>query len=304
MEKLRTMKPNEWDEVGQLIFTATNTWYEQNGKAAVFNCSPGDLSFFCKTYEDLDPDCCLVIEINGKISASCFYHPRPTHYSLGIMCVHPDYYGRGLARKLLTKIISLSKKAVKPLNLISSAQNIDSFSLYNKAGFVPLDVYLDMILPVPNSGFEFSEEQLSGIRPATFKDIPAMVLLEKEIHGQDHGKDLQYIINGSSVHWNCHVLEKDGNIQGFLCSVNHSSSKIIGLGAIYDSSDTLRLIKSHLNYFKGHSPLLLIPAREKLLVQELLKMKARNIELHITQVLSDTQATPVNGLTIPTFLPE
>lgn len=303
METIRAMKPNEWDEVGKLIFTSTNTWYTQNGKAAVFSCRPEDLHFFCETYESLDPDCCLIAEVDGEIAASCFYHPRPTHFSLGIMCVHPNFYGRGLARKLLTQIISLAAKAEKPLNLISSALNIDSFSLYNKAGFIPKDVYQDMIIPVPESGLEFSKEELANVRPATFKDILEMVNLEKEIHGQDHGKDLQYIINDSSPHWKCHVLEQDGTIQGFLCGVNHSCSKIIGLGAIKDSANTLTLIKSHLDSYKGHSPLVLIPTKETQLVQDLLMMKARNVELHISQSL-EKNSPEVKGIVLPTFLPE
>lgn len=303
METIRSMKPGEWDEVGELIFTATNTWYEQNGKATVFNCKPTDLKFFCETYEALDSDCCLVAEVGGKIAASCFYHPRPTHFSLGIMCVHPNYYGKGLARKLLSQIIELSKKANKPLNLISSAMNIDSFSLYNKAGFIPKNLYQDMILPVPECGFDFPDEELSKIRPATFVDIPNMVMLEKEIHGQDHGKDLQYMINDTSGHWNCHVIEKEGIIQGFLCSVSHACSKIIGLGVMKDCSDSLALIKSHLNYYRGQSPLLLIPAKEKQLVQALLNMKARNIELHISQTISGEDIEP-SGIVLATFMPE
>lgn len=304
MEIIRSMKTNEWGEVGKLIFASTNTWYEQNGKKPVFNCSPEDLSFFCEVYEALDPGCCLVAEIDGKIAASCFYHPRPSHYSLGIMCVHPNFYGRGLAGKILNKIIDLAMKANKPLNLISSAMNLDSYSLYNKAGFIPKDFYQDMIIPVPESGCQFSDEEPGTVRDATFKDIPAMVEVEKEIHGQDHGKDLQYIIKDSSGCWHCHIFENEGEIQGFLCSVKHASTNIIGLGAVRSASSTLPLIKSHLKYFKGQSPLIIVPAREKLIVQELLKMKARNVELHVTQSISKDPLQPVKGIVIPTFMPE
>ena len=101
MDVIRSMKTSEWTEVAKLIFTSTYNWYENNGKAAVFNCSPEDLLFFCETYEALDPDCCLVAVVNNQVAASCFYQPRPTHYSLGIMCVHPGFYGRGLAKKLV-----------------------------------------------------------------------------------------------------------------------------------------------------------------------------------------------------------
>ena len=304
MEKIRPLKKNEWDELAYLIFTSTNTWYEVNGKSAVFNCAPSDLRFFCEVYEAMDPNCCLVIEIDGTIAASCFYHPRPTHFSLGIMCVHPDYYGRGLARLLLNEIIERAHKADKPLNLISSAMNLDSFSLYNKAGFIPKTFFQDMIIPVPEEGLNFSGKELSDCRKATFADIPAMVEVEKEIHGQDHGKDLQYIINDSTGVWNCYVFEKDNQIQGFLCSVNHASSKIIGLGAMKEHRSAAALIKSQLNHFKGENPLVIIPSKERELVQELLKLKARNVELHVSQTNSPDSAVPIKGLILPTFMPE
>lgn len=304
MAEIRTMKRSEWSEVGHLIHNATNTWYVKNGKAAVFGCSPEDVRFFCEVYEFMDPDCCLIAEIDGKIAASCFYHPRPTHFSLGIMCVHPNFYGLGLAKKLLQKIIELSKEAGKPLNLISSAMNLDSFSLYNKAGFVPTEVYQDMIIPVPEEGFSFEDKSFQSIRPARFADIPEMVELQKEIHGQDRGKDLQYIIANSPGVWNCHVFEADGKICGFLCSVNHPSSRIIGPGAMRDEMTSLHLIKSHLNYYKGSTPLIIAPCAQNNLIQELLKMGAKNVELHFSQTLGGSTDQVANGIIIPTFMPE
>lgn len=304
MVEIRTMKRSDWTEVGHLIHNATNTWYVNNGKAAVFGCTPEDVRFFCEVYESMDPDCCLVAEVDGRIAASCFYHPRPTHFSLGIMCVHPEFYGLGLAKKLLNKIIDLSSQAGKPLNLISSAMNLDSFSLYNKAGFVPTAVYQDMILPVPDEGLSFDDSSLKAVRPARFADIPQMVKLEKEIHGKDRGKDLQYIIANSPGIWNCHVYEEDGAISGFLCSVNHPSSKIIGPGVMNAPGACLDLIKSHLNYYKGTTPLIIAPCSQNNLVQELLKMGAKNVEMHFSQTLGGISGQATNGIIIPTFMPE
>ncbi|MCM8532656.1 MAG: GNAT family N-acetyltransferase [Lentisphaeraceae bacterium] len=302
---IRTMKEKEWGEVASLIHSATNTWYVQNGKPPVFSCSESDLKFFCEVYESLDPDCCLVAEEDGQIAACCFYHPRPTHFSLGIMCVHPNFYGRGLARRILQEVVSLSIKANKSLHLISSAQNIDSFSLYNKAGFVPNEVFQDMILQVPEEGISLNEKELQRVRPAKDSDVRKLVSLERSINGFDHSKDLEFIIANESGSWQCHIIENEhAKITGFLCSVNHACSKIIGLGAILKHEDTLTLIKSHLNNFKGFSPLLLIPAKEKELVQALLKMKAKNIEIHMTQSLGTAPATTTKGLFMPTFLPE
>ena len=221
------------------------------------------------------------------------------------MCVHPDFYGRGLARQLLQEIVTRASDSGKTLHLISSAQNIDSFSLYNKYGFVPNEVFQDMLLQVPEAGLSFTQQELSGVRPAKASDIPKLVSLERSINGFDHTKDLEFIIANESGHWNCHVMEDNqAQITGFLCSVNHACSKIIGLGAMRNHTDSLALIKSHLNNFKGFSPLLLIPAKEKELVQALLKMKAKNIEIHMTQSLGNIPNKTSTGFFMPTFLPE
>ena len=103
-----------------------------------------------RVYEDLDPGCCVVAEdtASGQLLGSCFYHPRETHVSLGIMNAHPDSFGRGVAGKLLRYIIDFADRQSKPVRLVSSAMNLDSFSLYNRNGFVPRKLFQDMFVPV------------------------------------------------------------------------------------------------------------------------------------------------------------
>ena len=55
---------------------------------------------------------------SGKIAGSCFYHPRKTHMSLGIMNVSPDFFGQGIARSLLTKIIQMADDQSLPVRLV------------------------------------------------------------------------------------------------------------------------------------------------------------------------------------------
>ncbi len=84
---------------------------------------------------------------------SCFYHPRKQHVSLGIMTVHPNYAGMGVGRDLLQHVMDFTDAhGYKSLRLTQSAINVDSFSLYNKAGFVPRYAYQDMIVHVPETG--------------------------------------------------------------------------------------------------------------------------------------------------------
>src|SRR5690606_37321044 len=94
---------------------------------------------FYETYQDLTPDHNVVAvnPDNGRLMGTCFFHPRPRHVSLGIMNVHPNYFGRGVGSALLQHIIRFADERQLPLRLTQSAINVDSFSLYNKAGFVP-----------------------------------------------------------------------------------------------------------------------------------------------------------------------
>ena len=98
--KLRTMTLADRSEVAELIHVSTNYWYEANRNMKIFGCQPGEVDLFCRVYEDLDPGCCVVAEhtSTGRIIGSCFYHPRSTHVSLGIMNAHPSYFGLGVAR--------------------------------------------------------------------------------------------------------------------------------------------------------------------------------------------------------------
>src|SRR5690349_12933761 len=104
---LRIMTRDDWAEVGDLIQVSTNYWYQRSGKPPIFSCRPTDVQLFCQVYEDLDPDCCVVAESKStkRIAGSCFFHPRPTHLTLGIMNVHPNYFGQHVASRLL-KFIS------------------------------------------------------------------------------------------------------------------------------------------------------------------------------------------------------
>ena len=89
----------------------------------IFGCQPETAGIFFDVYEDLDPGCCVVAELQetGRIIGSCFYHPRPTHVSLGIMNAHPSYFGLGVARKLLDFICAFADDQQKPVRLVSSA---------------------------------------------------------------------------------------------------------------------------------------------------------------------------------------
>src|SRR5580765_5925713 len=154
--RLRAMTDADRLAVAELICVSTNQWYERHGRSAIFPKGASTTAVFADVYEALDPGCCVVAEdpANGRLVGSCFYHPRPTHVSLGIMNAHPDHAGRGIASALLRFITDFSDRERKPVRLVSSAINLDSFSLYNRAGFVPRCAYQDMYLPAAPDGIK------------------------------------------------------------------------------------------------------------------------------------------------------
>lgn len=305
MLNVRAMRREEWAEVADLIYVSTNYWYRANGKSTIFTAAPESTELFCRVYEDLDPGCCLVAEYTatGRLAGSCFYHPRETHVSLGIMNVHPNYFGLGVARTLLHAIIEVAENRAQPLRLVSSAMNLDSFSLYTRAGFVPQMAFQDMTLPVPEHGFAFDSPEAHYVRPATLEDVEAMTALEGEISGIRREKDFHYFLENRDSIWHASVLEAPGGgLDGFLISVAHPASNMIGPGIARTEAQAAALIAAELDYNQGRQPVWLVPVTCTSLVQQMYDWGAKNCELHFAQVRGAW--TPPTGVIMPTFMPE
>ena len=91
-------------------------------------------------------------------------------------------------------------------------------------------------------------------------------------------------------------------IDGFLVSVDHPGSRMIGPGVTRDEDSSLALIVSQLNRYAGRQPVFLVPADRTALIGRLYEIGARNCELHFAQVLGESQ--PVEGIVMPSFMPE
>lgn len=306
MFKLRPMKAADFDAVAELIFLSTNAWYREHLGYPIFRCRPEDCRLFCEVYDDLDPDCGLVMEHGrtGTIAGSCFFHPRETHVSLGIMNVHPNYFGHGIAGRLLSRIIDEAERLDLPLRLVSSALNLDSYSLYNRYGFSPFCLYQDMLLEVPSEGLgEGDGKGLPRVREAQPSDIVAMGSLEFEVSGISRERDYCYFIENSTGIWKTFVaVGADGGIEGFLASVDHPASRLIGPGVMRSAAAAEALLRAQLDRFRGKAVVFLLPATEKGLIAAAYTMGARNCELHLGQVRGEVQ--PVAGIAMPTFMPE
>ncbi|MFD2257835.1 GNAT family N-acetyltransferase [Luteolibacter algae] len=308
MEKnigLRHAIPSDRTAVAELIHLSTNRWYEANGRAPVFPPESHPVELFCEVYEALDPGrCLLAIDVNTRqIVGSCFYHPRETHVSLGIMNSHPDHAGKGVARMLLEFILHFAEREGKPVRLVSSAINLDSFSLYNRAGLVPYAIYQDIILEVPSAGIQESTPTGKILRDAVLSDVPAMLALEEDVLGIRRASDFEYFIKNQSGDWHVSVLEnQSGELEGFLASIHHPASSMLGPGCMRGDEEAIALIRRELDYRRGKTMVWLVPSDRPAITRAMYGLGARNCELHFAQ----TTGTPpaINGVVMPTFMPE
>ena len=303
--ELRPMKTDEWDVVAELIHESTNSWYVASGKNPIFTGPTSDARLFCEVYEALDPGCCLlaVCPESGKIAGSCFYHPRPTHVSLGIMNVHSDFFGKGIAGALLSWIIEFAEEKQLPVRLVSSAHNLDSFSLYTKKGFVPFLSFQDLFLEVPQDGLNIDFPENDGIREAEPGDVTEMVELERELVGIERAKDFSHFIENANGIWKTVTYrDEDGSLLGFLSSVNHPGSRMIGPGVARSEEVTTALLAAQLDFFRGLCPVFLLPVDAAHAVKTAYSWGARNCEIHFAQCLGEPQST--KGVIMPTFMPE
>ncbi|MES2465004.1 MAG: GNAT family N-acetyltransferase [Armatimonadota bacterium] len=300
---LRALRPDEWAEVADLIHFSTNYWYQASGKSAIFGGDPAACELFPRVYETLDPGCCVVAVSSrtGSLVGSCFYHPRSTHISIGIVNVHPAYFGKGIARHMLHAVIEIADAENLPLRLVSSAMNLDSFSLYTRAGFVPRQGYQDMLLTVPVEGIGGVDP---AIRTATLEDVPAMVALEREISGLEREKDFRYFLENADGIWHASVLPaEDGTgLDGFLVSVAAPASNMLGPGIARKDAQAARLIRAELDHHRGRTPVFLVPIDHPELVSAMYALGAKNCEIHFAQVRGHW--APAKGVVMPTFMPE
>ena len=300
--RVRPMRPDEYDQVAELIYLSTNRWYERAGKGAIFQHGPASCRLFTDVYEDLDPGCCVVAEDpgTGRLAGSCFYHPRETHVSLGIMNVHPEFFGRGVASKLLRHVTDFADGQGKPVRLVSSAMNLDSYSLYNRAGFVPRAIYQDILFTVPaDGGFRAP----GRVREATEDDVAKMAGLEYQISGIRRERDFRYFVENRRGIWHASVLDDGaGGIEGFLCSVAHPASNMIGPGAMRTDEGALALLAAELNHHRGRTLVFLLPADRPGLVRQAYAWGGRNCEIHFAQTRG--RYFPADGVVMPTFMPE
>jgi len=299
------MEPGDRAEVAELICLSTNYWYQVHGRPAIFAGGPESTEVFFDVYQALDPGCGVVAvhPRTGRMMGSCFYHPRQRHVSLGIMNVHPNHFGRGVARALLQFILDYADKQNCPaVRLVQSAGNLDSFSLYTRAGFVPRLAFQDLLLTVPETGLPVQVPQQERIRPARLEDLHALAALELEVSGICREQDYRYFIENREGIWGARVYEGPQGIDGFMFSLKHAAMNMLGPGVARTPQQAAALVLDSLDRYRGSVALFLLPVECDEMVRQMYSLGAKNCDVHFCQVRGHFQ--PFRGVTVPTFLPE
>ena len=302
--ELRNMVPGDRDEIARLIYHSTNRYYVSIGHPPLFTGDELSAGVFFDVYERMDPGRGLVAvdRRSGRIIGSCFVHPRETHVSLGIRNVHPERFRQGVAKGLLQAIIGVARSAGRPLRLVSSCLNLDSYSLYTRAGLVPYCTYQDLYLSIPAGGLPFAPPAGVAVREAVMEDVEAMASIEQEVSGITRVGDYRYFLRNAEGFWHVSVVEGANGLDGFLVSCGAQALNMLGPGVARTQEQAAALIHAELNRHPGRSPLMVVPVACGDLVRQLYAWGARNCELHVGQALGHVQAP--RGVTMPSYLPE
>jgi ribosomal protein S18 acetylase RimI-like enzyme len=218
------------------------------------------------------------------------------------MNTHPDFFGQGTASRMLRYIIDDAARKKLPVRLVSGATNVDSFSLYNKAGFVPTRFFQDMRVEVYEC-FDVAAPPGWTLRDATPDDIPQIVALERELSHIEREKDYRFFLRNDGNIWHMSVaVGANGELGGFMASVCDPGSNMLGPGLARDEMIAAALVRKELNVHRGHAPVVLVPSCSRTLVDAMYALGAKNCDLHISQVLGEY--TPETGIVFPTFMPE
>lgn len=305
--ELRPLKDSDRGEYAIMLHTSFNIWYWKKGWGSdYFKCRPEETAIFHDIYNDITPSCSVAAfdRKTDLMMGACFYHPREYHVSLGIMSVHPGFWGSGVGKTIVNYIIDFARqKGYKSVRLVGSAINMDSFSLYNRSGFVPRKTYHDMVISVPAGGITGAVPGIERVRDAKITDAHAMGDIEFEVSGIKRLQDYIYTIENKRGLFEVKVLEgSDGKLDGFMVSLRHPALNMIGPGVARTEEGAAALIYSALQRFRGEPVLTVVPMDCLKLVRQMYDWKARNIETHLCQVWGEFK--PFEGVSIPSFLPE
>jgi len=298
------LQPEQFDEAAELIHSSTNAWYLKNTGRVAFSCEPTACRLFPDTYDALDSGQCICVtdDTTGKLIGTCYLHPRETHIGVGIVNTAPDVAAAGVASLMIREACRIADAQGLPLRLVSSASNMDSYSLYHRQGFVARQVFQDMLLPVPQDASPLTYGiDTSTVRSGTPADVDAIATLEKQLTGSYRPRDWEHFIITNHFHVLVDVAP-DGSIIGALNVTNHAANCTLGPAHSQSEASICRLLAAALPLVAGRTALVLVSPASTEVTALLYAWKARNADIHLLQVRG--AYTAPTGVQLMTFLPE
>ncbi|HRE83500.1 MAG TPA: GNAT family N-acetyltransferase [Opitutaceae bacterium] len=304
---IESLLPRDHKAIASLLHLSLVQWYESRlRQGSRFGDSADPFGLIPEVYEELDPGEALVArdENGGQFLGVCFVHPRPTHVSVGIVATAPEAQGRGVAKALLEPIVRRAQTDGKPVRLVSSALNLDSFSLYTRLGFIPYSLFQDVSLAVPSNGLRGDRPKgVDRVRLAEPDEACRLANLEERLQGIRREQDYRFFLTGKAGGWRTWVYEDvSGKLHGVLARSTHPSHSMLGPGVAVDESVALALLWVALDDARGTTPVFLLPCAAAGLVKAVYRWGGRNVELHLAQTTGPIPVT--SGISFPTFLPE
>lgn len=303
---LDVLRPADHDAAARLLHRSLVYWYQSRlNQGARFGDSHEPFRLFPEVYEALDPDQAIAArdDATRELLGVCFIHPRETHLAVGIVATAPEAAGRGVARSMMQAAIERAQAAGQPLRLVSSLLNLDSFSLYTRLGLVPHTMFQDLLLDIPADGMTAPPPPgIDRVRLARADEAARLADCEHRLQGIRREKDYAFFLRNEVGDWKVWVAEDErGEVNGVLVASHHRACGMIGPGVARDEAAAALLWRA-LDQRRGSCAVFLVPSAATDLVRTAYSWGARNVELHIAQILGPVPEG--RGVVFPTFLPE
>jgi len=158
--KIRNLQEVEISQADRIFRLAFGTFIGLSNPLEMF----GDADFITHRWKT-DPSAAFAAEIDGKLVGTNIACRWGSVGFFGPLSVHPDYWNRGVAQKLITAIMSKFEQwDIKQAGLFTFAESSKHQVLYQKFGFYPRFLTFLMVKSIQNKSEE-SASQYSQLKP-------------------------------------------------------------------------------------------------------------------------------------------
>lgn len=141
---IRPLLESELGQADQMVRVAFGTFLGMPDPAAFM----GDANY-AHTRWKADPSSVLAAIHDGKLVGTCFSTNWGTFGFFGPLTVAPDYWGRGIAQQLIAPTMGiLNRSGIRHAGLYTFANSPKHMALYQKFGFWPRDLVVNVCKPV------------------------------------------------------------------------------------------------------------------------------------------------------------